>query len=257
MKKGSKHSNETIKKIREARAKQVIPKHTEEAKRKIGEPRRGDKHWNWKGGVSGTRIYHVWALIKERCYNPKYIGYSNYGGRGIKICEEWKNNPYLFCEWASSNGYKKGLTIERIDVNGDYEPSNCAFIPLSEQGWNRKNTIKAEYNDDMVSISKISKIIGIKYSTLANRIKMGWTGAMVFSEPQQNIMNAPVSVLQKDINGNIMAIYESIHDANRKTGCDYRSIHACCRDNRDKKDRIHARYGYIWEYAIIEESGDR
>lgn len=82
------------------------------------------------------RINHILASLKQRIYNPKQTGYHRYGGRGIKLCEEW-HDPEKFLEWALNNGYAKGLQIDRIDNNGDYEPSNCRWVTPMQNTWNR------------------------------------------------------------------------------------------------------------------------
>lgn len=79
----------------------------------------------------GTRIYNIWALMIQRCENPKATGYSKYGGKGIKVCAEW-HDAKTFCEWAIANGYVEPLTIDRIDSEKDYCPENCRFITLEE-----------------------------------------------------------------------------------------------------------------------------
>ena len=84
-----------------------------------------------------TRLFKIWSGMKERCYRGKHPQYKNYGERGIKICDEWKNDFCAFREWANKNGYNDELTIERIDVNGNYEPANCTWIPLADQEKNR------------------------------------------------------------------------------------------------------------------------
>lgn len=77
-------------------------------------------------------LSNTWKCMKSRCYNKKHTHYNAYGGRGIKICDEWKNDFQAFYDWAMSNGYKTGLTIDRIDMDGNYEPSNCQWITKSE-----------------------------------------------------------------------------------------------------------------------------
>ena len=90
---------------------------------------------------SNTRLYHEWQGIKARCSNPNNSRYKNYGGRGIKMCEEWANDFTAFRDWALSNGYRDDLTIERKDVNGDYEPSNCVYTSTYYQNRNRTSNI--------------------------------------------------------------------------------------------------------------------
>lgn len=87
-------------------------------------------------GMSRTRLYRIFHDMKRRCYKPKDTSYSNYGGKGIKICKEWLDNQEVFFEWALNNGYDDNLTIDRIDSKGNYEPSNCRWITQKEQNYN-------------------------------------------------------------------------------------------------------------------------
>ena len=92
--------------------------------------------------MTGTRLYGCYKGMMNRCYREKDIHYNAYGKRGITVCNEWKNNPKAFIDWALSHGYSDDLTIERIDVNGNYEPSNCTWIPMSEQYKNKQSNCK-------------------------------------------------------------------------------------------------------------------
>lgn len=125
----------------------------------------GSKNPNYKTGycVKGKRpsFYNSWQNMKSRCLNPNNPKYKRYGGRGIKICEDWKN-IYNFSNWALNNGWKDGLTLDRIDNNGNYEPSNCRWVSSSENS-RKKSTTKI----DMITAKKIRQRKNENWSDLA------------------------------------------------------------------------------------------
>lgn len=126
-----------------------------------------------KHGGKGTKLYDVWCGIKDRCYNSNNRSFLYYGGRGISMDAKWKHNYENFKIWSELNGYKEGLTIDRIDVNGNYEPSNCRWVDRSTQANNRSNNITIEYNDEMHTCAEWAHIKGINYDTLNNRYNSG------------------------------------------------------------------------------------
>lgn len=127
-------------------------------------------------GLSRDRIYHIYYGVKQRCENPKSTAYKDYGGRGIRVLwEDWRS----FREWALANGYKEGLTLDRIDVNGDYEPSNCRWIPQAEQMRNTRKTRYLTYQNETKPLIEWCEILNVRFGTAATRVARGW------SDPQE------------------------------------------------------------------------
>lgn len=120
--------------------------------------------------MTGTRLYQIWSGIRGRCNNPNEECYPNYGGRGIKICDEWNSNFTTFYEWAINNGYKENLTIDRIDNNGDYNPNNCRWVDLKTQANNTRRNHYLTYKGETKSLAEWAEIKKINYSTLRARI---------------------------------------------------------------------------------------
>lgn len=138
-----------------------------------------NKEKNITHGQTKTRLYTVWESMKKRCDNPNNSGYHNYGGRGIKVCDEWYDFE-TFSNWAYANGYDPdaaygACTIDRINHDGDYCPENCRFASMEVQDLNKRNTRYEEYNGEKVTIVELSKRTGISESTLRARLKRGMT----------------------------------------------------------------------------------
>lgn len=120
-----------------------------------------------KHNDSNTTLYYIWKNIKFRCNNKNHKEYKNYGGRGIKICDEW-NDYSLFKVWAIKSNYKRGLTIDRIDANKGYYPENCRWIKLKEQSRNKTSNLYFSYNGHIYNLHELSNILHINYTTLHN-----------------------------------------------------------------------------------------
>lgn len=121
-------------------------------------------------GGKYDRLYTIWSGMKQRCYCRTNKDYPNWGGRGIKVCDEWLETYANFRDWANKNGYAEGLSLDRIDVNGNYEPSNCRFADNSTQANNRRSTIFYEYHGKKESLAQIAHKSGVKYGTLYARV---------------------------------------------------------------------------------------
>ena len=128
-----------------------------------------------KHGYRKTRLYSIYNTMKQRCNNPNNTAYKNYGGRGIKVCAEWNKSDGLktFGDWALANGYRDDLTIDRINVNGNYEPSNCRWITREEQASNTRRNVFIEYQNIRYTIAQFSRKFNIDHRKVGRAIKKG------------------------------------------------------------------------------------
>ena len=145
---------------------------------------------NTTHGLRHKRIYSIYCTMKARCYNPNNDEYHNYGGRGIIVCPEWlgKNGVENFAKWSYENGYDENAeygqcTIDRIDVNGNYEPSNCRWATQKQQMRNTRYTIFLTYKGETKSAAEWSEITGIKQSLLTERKRKGWSDEDCIERP--------------------------------------------------------------------------
>ena len=132
-------------------------------------------------GMTRSRLYTEWSNMRSRCNNPKNIMYKNYGGRGICCCNEWKHFD-TFMHWALKSGYTDELTLERINVSGDYCPDNCCWIPKEKQYLNRTDSHFITAFGKTQTIKEWADETGLKYDTIHARIKYyGWDAEKALS----------------------------------------------------------------------------
>lgn len=136
-----------------------------------------------KHGLCGTKLYNVWLTMKQRCYNPKDRHYQWYGSKGVKVCDQWRDNPAAFVEWCKANGYRDGLTIDRIDSARDYSPDNCRFITMSAQQRNKSSCKRISFNGETLSVQEWAEKLNLTPSTLRSRFNKGWSVERALTEP--------------------------------------------------------------------------
>lgn len=129
----------------------------------------------FKHGGRHKRIYSIYCDMKKRCYNSKYKEYYLYGGRGIKICDEWLGEHGFtnFYNWSILNGYADNLSIDRIDMNKNYEPENCRWTDAYVQSNNRRICIRVFYNGKYITIAEMAKLTGYTYGGVYDMVKRG------------------------------------------------------------------------------------
>lgn len=155
-------------------------------------------HWSEKcvkHGKTGIRLFNVWSSLIARCYDKNNKAYKNYGGRGIKVCEEWKNNFQSFYDWSYENGYDENApqgkcTIDRVDNDGDYTPENCRWTTMKNQSNNKRSNIFVEINGSVKTLAEWSDFSGISRSTIKQRYHKGWNGEMLISPVRKGKMKS-------------------------------------------------------------------
>lgn len=137
-------------------------------------------------GFSQTKLYRKWADMLQRCNNPKSTNYKNYGAKGVEVFQEWRSFEN-FKEWALNNGYKEGLTIDRLNPSGNYEPSNCKWSTRKEQDRNKRNTRIVVINGERMSLKELSERTNLNYSFLAYRYDKGIRDERILKPSQRGV----------------------------------------------------------------------
>jgi len=150
----------------------------------------GRKRWSHKSSfgrvIDGrpVRLYAIWTGMRARCFSPSQTRYHRYGGRGITICDEWSDYA-VFRAWAIATGYRKELTIERINVDDNYKPSNCRWAPPSEQHLNRSTTRYLTLNGVTRSLMVWAEMLTFPTHVLHQRLRAGWSDERALTVPRR------------------------------------------------------------------------
>ena len=155
--------------------KTVVSSHLIERIRSCGCDYRFEKIRKHNGyvGYKPTRICSIYRNMSQRCSNPNHPHYKDYGGRGITVCNEWRDSFVSFRDWALSHGYKDNLTIDRIDNDGNYDPSNCRWVTIEEQQRNRRSNVKITAFGKTMTLAEWGRDTGIPCSTIKKRLERG------------------------------------------------------------------------------------
>lgn len=182
--------------------------------------------------------------MRQRCLNFNSIKYNDYGGRGINICQEWLDDFMYFYNWAMANGYEKNLTIDRKDVNGNYEPSNCRWATPKQQINNTRVNHLLTYRNETHTISEWADITGIKADTICNRINdLGWDIEKTLFEDTEKEHK---KIYQYDLDGNFVKIWECAAKCEQE-GYDHSNIIKCCNGT------MYRYKGFIWTFDFHEK----
>lgn len=138
-------------------------------------------------GLTHERLYAIWTNMKQRCYNTLNPKFKRYGARGIRVCDEWYNSFESFYEWSMQNGYKDDLTIDRIDNNGNYEPSNCRFVDCKTQMNNYSKNRWIEYNGETLTLTQWADKLNMSVTLLGERLRAGWDFEKAITTPVRKL----------------------------------------------------------------------
>ena len=194
-------------------------------------------------GKTNTRIYHIWCTMKARCYRKTSDHYVYYGGIGITVCDEWKNDFSAFYNWSMEHGYSDNLTIDRIDVSKGYSPNNCRWITLEEQAKNKRNTKRITIDGETKTVHEWSAICGVPSWLLGQRARQFTPledGSFTKDILKPSLLVKRVSQYTED--GKLIKTWNSKKEAvNAGFGTISGITHCCIGDTKQHN-------GYIWKY---------
>lgn len=196
-------------------------------------------------GMSKTNLYKTWTSMKKRCFNPSEPCYGRYGGKGITVCDEWKDSFEAFAEWAMSHGYEEGLTIERKDYTKGYSPANCCWIPHDEQARNKSNNVRITYNGETKILAEWCRELGLDYRKISQRRRylekkgIDYTPEYLFKKGNLTAHR----IAQYDTEGNLIKIWDNISEITETGQFNRSKVYRCCNGS------ILTCNGYVFRFA--------
>lgn len=199
---------------------------------------------NWKHGLTKTKEFKIWNSMKQRCYNPKNERFASYGGRGIKVCESWVNS---FSEFLNDMGGKPAnKSLDRINNDGNYEPSNCRWASPKEQQRNTRLNHVVIYEGNEVPLIEMAERFNLNYSTLSKRINRAGMSLEDALNPGRIITDNHKhmkKIIQMSKDGKVIKIHESVNHAASELKVDSSSLARAARGEYEFSK------GYRWKYA--------
>lgn len=189
-----------------------------------------------------ARLYNSWKNMISRCYDEKSQRYYTYGARGIGVCKEWLDDFHAFARFALENGWEPGLSIERLDVDGDYCPENCTFITMAEQMRNKTSNVYITIGSKTKCLVEWCEIFGVPFQTAWSRYKArGITDINRLFYPG-DLRDLQPHIIQLTLDGEVIAEYARISEASRRSGANEATIRNVC------KGKGRTAGGYRWEF---------
>lgn len=212
-------------------------------------------------GLRNTRIASIYNGMIQRCYNKNQKAYKYYGERGVTVCNQWKDEKYGFINfyiWSVNNGYKDGLTIDRVNINDQYSPENCRWATMKEQANNTRRNHFIEYKGNVYTLSELAQKCNMNVSSLSYRLKR-------FKNDIDLALSLPINYVHPQNNGktvyqykyiikkgkkelSFVSSYSSVKEASEKTNVLHSSIAKCCRGDKWAKSAG----GFIWSYKKLD-----